>query len=67
MINIIKNKNNTQFYAVLAVAVCFFYLVRNILPPFIISTIIAFLFKNLVKKLEKKELVEIYHRYFLLY
>lgn len=54
MLQFIKNKTDICLYVILALGICFFYFVRTILPPFIISIIIAFLFKNLVRKLEKR-------------
>lgn len=53
MFQFIKNKKDVCLYVILALGICFFYFVRTILPPFIISIVIAFLFKNLVRKLEK--------------
>ena len=54
MFQFIKNKKDVCLYVILTLGICFFYFVRTILPPFIISIVIAFLFKNLVRKLEKK-------------
>ena len=54
MFQFIKNKRDIYLYLILTLGICFFYFVRSILPPFIISIVIAFLFKNLVEKLEKK-------------
>ena len=54
MFQFIKNKKDVCLYIILTLGICFFYFVRTILLPFIISIVIAFLFKNLVRKLEKK-------------
>lgn len=54
MFKFAKNKKNIYFYTILVLGICFFYFVRKILPPFIIGVVIAFLFKNLVAKLENK-------------
>lgn len=47
-----NNKRDLYFYVILVLFLFFLYVVKSVLAPFVISIIIAFLFKNLVKKLE---------------
>lgn len=53
MFSILGDRKDLYFYIILFVGLLFLFLVKSILSPFIISIIIAFLFKNLVEKLEK--------------